>query len=142
MGNFEFAYSLAGGNEPPAVAKFPVATTQTLVVGDLVSLSSGQVTKDTASIADVLGIMAQDSDGADAGTMVEVYVINPWQVWKATADAAATAAVLAGGKYDINAAQTVDIGDSTNGCILIHKVGDSTTEVYVSFTECALLLTS
>lgn len=142
MGNFEFAYTLVGGNEPPAVEKFPVAATQTLAIGDLVVLNSGKVTKAGTSLADPLGVMMEASDGAAAGTMVEVAVILPGQVYKATADADATAAVLAGGKYDLNSNQTVDIGDSSNGCVLIHKLGDSTTEVYVSFTECAMLAAS
>lgn len=142
MGNFEFAYSLLGDNQPPAVQEFPVATTQTLVVGDLVYLSSGQVTKAAGDLADPLGVMAEASDGATAGTMVKVYVIHPWQVWRATADAAATSAVLGGGKYDLNADQTVDVGDSSNGCVLIHKTGDTTTDVYVSFTECVALFAS
>lgn len=142
MGNFDFAYSLAGGNHPPAVQKYPVAAAQTLVVGDLVVLSSGQVTKATASIADVLGVMAQASTTATAGTLVEVYVINPWQVWRATADADASSVVLTNGKMDINTNQTVDVADTTGGCILIHKTGDAVTDVYVSFTETALMLTS
>lgn len=142
MGNFDFAYTLAGGNEPPAVEKFPVAATQTLVVGDLVVLSSGQVTKAGVDLADPLGVMMEASDGATAGTMVEVAVILPGQVYRATADADATTHVLAGGKYDLNANQTVDVGDSSNGCVLIHKLGDSTTEVFVSFTECAMLAAS
>lgn len=142
MGNFEFAYSLLGGNQPPAVVEYPVAAAQTLVTGDVVILNSSQVTKGGASLVDPLGVMMEDSDGADAGTMVKVAVIHPWQVWKATADAAATSAVLAGGKYDLNANQTVDVGDSSNGCVLIHKTGDDATEVYVSFTECAALFAS
>ena len=143
MGKFEYAYSLQGNNETPVVTKYPVAASQTLVIGDLVVLSSGKLAKAGDTLVDPVGVMMQDSTDAAAGTMVEVAVITPTQVWKATADAAATAAVLAGGKYDINATtQTVDIGDSSNGCILIHKLGASTTEVYVSFTECMLLAAS
>lgn len=135
MAKFEFAYSLYGNNVTPAVHKFPVATTQTVVVGDLVYLSSGQVTKAGNSTTSVLGVMAEDSDGATAGTLVKVYPILPGQVWRATADADATSHVLAAQAYDINATtQTVDVGDNSGGCITILKLGDSTTEVYVMFT--------
>lgn len=137
MPKFEFAYSLQDDrNTTPAVHEFPVAATQTLLAGDLVYLSSGKVTIAGASQTSVLGVMAQDSDGAAAGTMVRVHVIAPGQVWKATADADATSHVLAAKTYDINATtQTVDVGDAANGCILILRLGSSTTDVYIMFTE-------
>lgn len=136
MANFVFKKSLVGGNEVPVVKKFPVAASQTLVVGDLVVLSSGQVAKAGASTATVLGVMAQDSDGATAATLVDVYVCQPGQLWAATADADASSAVLAGKAYDINAStQTVDVGDSTNGCIQIVETVDSNTDVRIVFTS-------
>lgn len=135
MGNFDFAYSLIdGGNTPPATIMAPVATTQTLVVGDLVVLSSGQVAKASASITSVFGVMAEASTTQTAGTLVKVYPIMPGQVWRATADAAATSHVLAAFAYDINSNQTVDVGDNSGGCIVILKLGDATTDVYVMFT--------
>jgi hypothetical protein len=138
MGNFEFAYMLDGSQGVPAVHKFPVAATQTLEIGDLVLLSSGKVAKAAASIADVLGVMAEDSASQAEGTMVKVYPILPGQVWKATADAAATSVVLTSKLIDINSDQTVDVGDTTNGCISVLKTGTTSTEVYVTFTEFAL----
>lgn len=135
-GKFEFAYNLDGTNNPPAIHEFPVAATQTLVAGDLVYLSSGQVTVAGASTSTVLGVMAEASSSADAGTMVKVHVAMPGQVWKATADADASSHVLAAKTYDINATtQTVDVGDASNGCILILRTVDSTTDVRVMFTE-------
>lgn len=135
MGNFEFKKSLLGGNEVPAVKKLPVAGSQTLVVGDLVVLSSGQVAKASASVATVLGVMAQDSASATAGTLVDVYICQPGQVWKAVADADASSDVLAGKTYDINTNQTIDIADSSNGCIQILETVDSNTDVRVVFTS-------
>lgn len=135
MGKFEFAYNLNGANHTPIVQPFPVASTQTLLVGDLVYLSSGKVTKAGNTTASVLGVMAQDSDGAAEGTMVNVHPIMPGQVFRATADADATSHVLAAQAYDINAStQTVDVGDNSGGCIIILKLGDSVTDVYVAFT--------
>jgi len=136
VGKFEFVKSLSGGNEVPVVMKLPVATTQTLVVGDLVVLSSGQVAKAGDSTGTVLGVMAQDSDGATAGTLVSVYICQPGQVWNATADADASSDVLGGKTYDINATtQTVDVGDSSNGCIQILETVESNTDVNIVFTS-------
>jgi hypothetical protein len=70
---------------------------------------------------------------------VRVYPILPGQVWRAKASASAASAVLGSRKYDITAAQLVDIGDSTNGSILIVKLGALNTDVYVAFTRSALV---
>ena len=139
MGNFEYAYTLAGGDNVPAIHDFPVAATQTLKVGDLVELSSGALIKSTGSAASPLGVMAQDSTGAAAGTLVRVYPILPGQVWRAVASAAATSAVLGSRKYDITSAQKVDVADSTNGSMLVVKVGKTTSDVYVTFTRSAFV---
>jgi hypothetical protein len=137
MAKFEYAYHLQDDrNTGPAIHPFPVAASQTLKAGDLVFLSSGQVTVAGDTQASVLGVMAEDVTTPAAGTMVRVQVIAPGQVWRATADANATSHVLAAKKYDINATtQTVDVGDASGGCILILKLGDSTTDVYIMFTE-------
>ena len=135
MANFEYAYHLASDrNTGPAILPLPVAASQTLAVGDLVYLNSGAVTKRSTSCASVAGVMAQASDGATAGTLVRVAIIQPGQVWRATADADATSHVLAAKTYDINANQTVDVDDATTGCLQILMLGESNTEVYVLFT--------
>ena len=136
MGKFEFRRSLSGGNEVPVVQKLPVAATQTLLVGDLVVLSSGKVAKAGASTGTVLGVMAQDAASLAEGTLVSVYICQPGQVWRATADADATSHVLAAKTYDINpTTQTVDVGDASNGCIQILKLNDTTTDVDIVFTS-------
>mgnify|MGYP000042656951 CR=1 FL=1 len=139
MGNFDYAYTLAGGDDVPSVHDFPVATSQTLKVGDLVELSSGLVIKSTGSTAIPLGVMAQDSTSATAGTLVRVSPIVPAQVWRAVASAAATSTLLGARRYDITAAQKVDVADSTNGSMLIVKLGKTSSDVYVTFTRCAFV---
>lgn len=138
MGNFDYAYTLAGADGVPAVHDFPVAANQTLKVGDLVELSGGQVIKSTASAALPLGVMAQESTNAAAGTLVRVAPIVPGQVYRAVSSAGAGSAVLGSRRYDITTAQRVDLADSTNGSILIVKLGRAANEVYVTFTRSAL----
>lgn len=139
MANFEYAYSLTGTDGVPALHDFPVAASQTLKVGDLVELSSGAVIKSSASAATPLGVMAQDSTTATAGTLVRVYPIVPGQVWRAVASASAASAVLGSRKYDITSGQAVDVADSTGGALLILKLGRRNTDVYVTFTRCVLV---
>ena len=136
MAKFRWEKDLFGHRAAPIVQKFPVATTQTLVKGDLVYLSSGQVTICGNSTTSVLGLMAENSTTQDAGTLVEVQVAAPGYVYRATADADATSHVLAAKVYDINATtQTVDVGDNSGGCIIILELADSTTDVRIMFTE-------
>lgn len=138
-GNFEFAYNLNGGNFPPVVRKLPVAGAQSLAPGDLVVLASGKVAKAGTSVSGILGVMAENANGLAEGTRVQVYLARPGHVWRATADADATAHVLAGTTYDINADQTVDVGDAANGALsIIDLMEGSTTRVYVMFHDFAL----
>jgi hypothetical protein len=132
---FRFEYDL-WGQRTPVIKKFPVAASQTLVAGDLVKLSSGQVAICEDSATTVLGIMAEDSDGASANTLVAVQLAAPGFVYRATADADASGDVLDAKKYDINTAgQTVDVGDDAGGCIVILETVDSNTDVRIMFTD-------
>jgi len=136
MAKFAYEKDLGGHRGAPLIHKFPVAAAQTLVAGDLVFLSSGQVTIAGASTASVLGIMAEDVTTPDAGTLVAVQVAAPGYVYRATADADATSVVLTSKKMDINATtQTIDVADTTNGCIIVLELADSTTDIRVMFTE-------
>jgi len=136
MAKFKFEKDLGGHRDAPIIYEFPVAAAQTLLVGDLVFLDSGQVTIAGASTVSVLGIMAEDVAAPDAGTLVAVQVAQPGYVYRATADADASSHVLATKLYDINATtQYVDVGDAANGCIIILELADSTTDVRIMFTE-------
>lgn len=132
-GNFEFVANLNGSNTPPAVWEFPVAGSQTLVIGDAVQLTSGQVAKGSTSFGRALGVMAQDSDGADANTLVKVYIATPTQLWRATATADASTYILDSRAYDLNSSQLVNVADTTGGCIQIVETDSSTTDILVSF---------
>jgi hypothetical protein len=137
---FKFVRNLDGSNNPPAIAKLPVATTQTLEIGDPVELSSGQLIIGTDGFGICAGVMAQDSTSAAAGTLVEVYVTSPSQVWRAVASADATSHVLVARTYDLNSSQVVNVADTTGGCIQILELvpGGATTDVHVQFTANAL----
>lgn len=136
--NAEFAFSLGGGNQPPVTMKLPVAATQTIVVGDVLIMSSGKVAKGGAAIGELVGVAAQNSDGAAAGTLIEVEIAMPWHVWRMTATADATSVVLNGTEtYDLTSAQLVDVADTTGGSLQIIALDPaSNTKVYVQFMSC------
>lgn len=132
--NFKFLYNLDGSNQPPSVVKIPVAATQTLVVGDALVLSSGKAAKGGATFGRCLGVAAQDSTTQAAGTLIDVYVTNPSQVWRAVASASATSAVLGSRAYDLTSAQLVDPADTTGGSLQILKTDSSATDIHILFT--------
>lgn len=136
--NFKFKRNLAGGNFPPVIMELPVAATQTLVVGDAVVMSSSQIAKAGAASGVVVGVMAEDSTTQAAGTMVEVEIAMPWQVWEAVATADATNYVLDGTHtYDLTSAQLVDVADTTGGSLAIIGIdADDNTLIEIQFTDC------
>lgn len=135
MPNFEFDSYINGSNGVPGTILAPVAASQTLVVGDLLVLSSNQLVKATASVVAAFAICAQASTLAAATTPIRVYPILPGQIWKATASADATTYVLGANLFDITSAQLVDVADATNGSLLILRLGSAVTVVYVSFVK-------
>lgn len=136
--NFEFAYDMSGNNRAPVRMKLPVAATQTIVAGDALEWSSGKLAKSDDAFGKVVAIAAEDSDGADAGTLIEVEIPMPWHVWRAWASAAATAIVNDGtASYDITSAQLVNIADTTGGSIQVVDIdADDPTRIYIQFAVC------
>lgn len=135
-GAFEFASALASNDITPALRDYPVAASQSLREGDAVRLVSGQVTKGGDGFGRALGVMAQDSINAAAGTRVRVRIGLTFQIWRAKASADASALVNNGTRtYDLNASQQVNIADTTGGCIQIVGIGPTNTDVYVAFTS-------
>lgn len=134
MANFRFYDNYISG-QAPLVMLAPVAATQTLVEGDAVYLSSGQVTKRGVACGSVFGIMAEDSAAQAENTLVKVYLVTPYQRWRATADASAASALKQSKVHDLTAAQLVSVADVTGGSLFIWDTLDSNTDVLVSFTQ-------
>ncbi len=134
--NFEFAYDMSGNNRAPVRMKLPVAATQTIVAGDALVWSSGKLAKAGATFGSVVAIAAQDSDGAAAGTLIEVEIPLRHQTWRATASADATSNVNDGtASYDLTSAQVVNLADTTGGSIQIVDIDpDTNTSIYIQFT--------
>jgi len=137
MAKWTFMYDLMG-NRVPKVAPFPAATDFVGVVGDLVYLSSGKVTKGGVSLASVLGLLAEEITTASTeDDPIKVYALAPGMVIRGTADADASSVVLTNKTMDINAAtQTLDVADTSNGCLLVYKAsGSGSTVVDCLVTE-------
>ena len=130
MAAFEFHANFGAGNHyPPALYKLPVAASQTIAVGDALAFSSGQLA--IAGDGDVIAAIAQEaSASAAAGTLIQVYIVQPYHLWRAVASADATSNVLDGtDTYDLGTAQVVNLADTTGGGFRIveqYDVDDNT----------------
>lgn len=131
--HFVFVRNLDGTNNPPAIAKFPVAASQTLVPGDAVVLSSGQLIKATVACGSVSGVMAQTSTTQAANTLVDIFVTKKSQIWAAASDADATTYVLKSQTQDISSGQVVVVADTSGGSLQIIGLGATTTDVLIQF---------
>ena len=136
--SFTFRRNQNGSNITPQRGRFPVGASQDLKLGDLVVWHNNRVQKAGTPLGRVMGVMADASDSVSAGTLVDVDIVTPSQVWRGTASAAATSHVNNNTRsYDINAAQQVNLADTTGGSIQIVGIDEDTnTAIDVQFTEC------
>lgn len=127
-----YAYSLSGTNtDTPVVRDMTVTTSQTIEVGDLVITASGLVSIAGDAAALIVGIAYEACTSAAAGTQIKVALLEAHHVIKGTADADATALVYGATTVDINATtQTLDVADTSAGCLQVVELGSSNTVVY------------
>jgi len=138
---WKFVYDLFGDRVPKVITLEATANLETKI-GTLLIMSSGQVDEATASAGEVIGLaMEATSAAATAADPVKVQVIAPGMVIRGTADADASA--LQGFTHktiDVNADGSLDVGDTTNGCLSVFRVNNAAgTEVDCVVTTGALI---
>lgn len=138
MAAFEFHCTFGAGNHyPPALYKLPVAATQDIEVGDALYFSSGKLA--VAGNGNVIAAIAQEkSDNQAAGTLIQVYIVQPYHVWRAVASADATSNVLDGtDTYDLGTSQVVNLSDTSGGGFRIVEQydADDNTAILVQITN-------
>ena len=120
---FEAVGTISGG--PPIVQDQPVAASQTLLKGDPVTSSGGELTKGAANSGAIYGVTVEavTTTVADEKTVCKVAVASRHNIFRGQADAA-TNAIHEGEECDIIASGSkwlVDIGASTEDVVLIKK---------------------
>jgi hypothetical protein len=115
-----YVYSLDGSNTPPPIKDVELASSATVVAGDLLVSSSGYLTKAGNSAAKIVAIAQEAATTATEGDLIKAQILSEFHVIRGTSDADATAGRWAGTTYDLNATtQTLDFGDSSAGCLQI-----------------------
>lgn len=135
---FEFAYNMNGTNNGPTVRDLPVSV-NTLRPGDLVVFSSGQLAACAASVTEVTGVMYESAEGASAGDLRKVAIIQPGQVWRCSSDASAQAGNLGVSTINIVDANTIDATPATGGSLTLVAKGELDSDgnqiTYVAFSN-------
>lgn len=128
---WEYVTNLYGLNPPTAITGTASANLETKV-GTALIMTSGALDEATASVVLFAGFAAQaTSAAASAGDPIKFYPYRPGDVWKGTADADASSLINFNGKTgDFNTDGTLDVADTTNGCLSVWKIGSANTEVY------------
>ena len=120
------------GTRVPIVTTLEATSNLETKVGTALIMSSGQVDEATASVVLFLGLAAEETAAAaTAGDPIKVYLIAPGMVIKGTADADASAAAGFNGKtYDFNSDGSLDVADSSAGCLSVWRTEDAGLTVY------------
>lgn len=136
---WEFAYDLFGDRVPKVVTLEASANLETKV-GTLVISNSGQVDEATASVVAILGLAAEATTAAaTAADPIKVALLAPGMVIKGTADAdASSLAGFSGKLVDLNSDGSLDVADTSNGSLSVHRVEDSGLTVYCVVSKSAL----
>jgi len=128
-----FAKTAHGG--PAEMAELPVAASQTIIVGDPLTMSSGELSKATDASTEIAGVSAANvtTTAADEKTVCSFWKSTPGNIFIARADAA-TNTINEGAKPGIRTNGGfwyIDIGDdnATNVVnVLEHVSGDDETD--------------
>lgn len=123
---WRFIQDIWGGKRTPTVVTLEAVASLEAVKGTLLVMSSGQVDAAGASSAEIVGICCETIDEADAGDPVKVELIAPGMVIRGTADADASAlAGFTNKTIDTNDDGSLDVGDTSNGCLSVYRVTGS-----------------
>jgi hypothetical protein len=128
---WEFVTDLLGDRVPKIVTLEASANLETKV-GTALIATSGQVDEATASVVLFLGLAAEQTAAAlSAADPIKVALIAPGMVIKGTADADASSLSGFSGKTgDFNSDGSLDVADSTNGCLSVWRTEDAGLTVY------------
>jgi hypothetical protein len=129
------------GDRVPKVITMEASTDLETKVGTALILTSGQLDEATADVTTLFGLAAEaTSAAATAADPIKVEVLFDGAVIKGTADADASSLAGANGKLaDFNTDGSLDVADTTDGCLAVLRTEDSGLTVYCVATVGAII---
>jgi hypothetical protein len=130
------------GLEPPKTATFEASASLETKVGTALILSGGQLDEATASVVLFAGLAAEaTAAAASSGDPIKIYVIRPGDVIKGTADAdASTLSGFSGKTGDFNSDGSLDVADTSAGCLSVWKTENSGLTVYCTVNSAKMAI--
>lgn len=130
------------GLTPPKTATFEASANLETKVGTALILTSGQLDEATASVVLFAGLAAEATTAAaSSGDPIKIYMIRPGDVIKGTADAdASTLSGFSGKTGDFNSDGSLDVADTSNGCLSVWKTEDSGLTVYCTVNSAKMAI--
>jgi len=130
------------GLEPPKVATFEASANLETKVGTALILSGGQLDEATASVVLFAGLAAEaTSAAASSGDPIKIYIIRPGDVIKGTADAdASTLSGFSGKTGDFNADGSLNVADTSAGCLSVWRTEDSGLTVFCTVNSAKMAI--
>lgn len=147
MGYFQF-HNRASGAGVPTARKILVNDSQTLVVGDLLIVSSGKASKAAEAVSDdtILGIATSNITTTTATTsdFIEYIPIFPDMLFRVTytgsSKTSLAATDLQATAFDITTAHKLDLDDTTGGIMYVEDYNNNDKMAVVRFVPAKLYL--
>lgn len=138
---WEFAYDLYG-DRVPKIATLEASSNLETKIGTALIATGGQVDEATASVQLFLGLAAEKTAAAlTAADPIKVALIAPGMVIKGVADADASSLAGGSGKTgDFNSDGSLDVADTTNGCLIVLRTEDAGLTVYCMINSARMAL--
>jgi hypothetical protein len=129
---WSYVENIFGMTDPPKVATMEASTSLETKKGTALIITSGQLDEATATVVKLFGLaMEATTAAATAADPIKVMILRPGDVIKGTADAdASTLSGFNGVLGDFNTDGSLDVADTTNGCLAVLRTEDSGLTVY------------
>jgi hypothetical protein len=137
---WEFVCDLFG-DRVPKIVTLEASTSLETKVGTALIQTGGEVDTAEGTVVLFLGLAAEKTAAAaTSGDPIKVALIAPGMVIKGTADADASSLAGFSGKLgDFNTDGSLDVADTSGGCLSVWRTEDSGLTVYCVVTKLALL---
>ena len=129
---WSYVCNLFGLEDAPTISTFEASTDLETKIGTALIMTSGQLDEATADVVLLFGLAAEaTSAAATAADPIKVQILRPGDVIKGTADADASALSGFSGRLgDFNTNGSLDVADTTDGCLSVWRTENSGLTVY------------
>lgn len=129
---WSYVENIFGMSDAPKVATMEASASLETKIGTALIITSGRLDEATSAVTKLFGLaMEATTAAATAADPIKVMILRPGDVIKGTADAdASTLSGFNGVLGDFNSDGSLDVADTTDGCLGVLRTEDSGLTVY------------